>query len=121
MTIQRACLMATMLTTLLACGPARPPDISESHLSKNDVPPEADTIPAPVNTTTLLPKPISRPALETYTVVVNDVPIKELLFSMARDAKLNVDIAPDLTGNVTLNAIDQTLPQILERISRQTD
>lgn len=121
MTIQRVCLMATMLTTLLACGPARPPDISESHLSKNDVPPEAEAIPAPVNTTTLLPKPISRPALETYTVVVNDVPIKELLFSMARDARLNVDLAPDLGGSVTLNAIDQTLPQILERISRQTD
>jgi MSHA type pilus biogenesis protein MshL len=121
MTIQRVCLMATMLTTLLACGPARHPDISESHLSKIDVPPKAETIPAPVNTTTLLPKPISRPALETYTVVVNDVPIKELLFSMARDAKLNVDIAPDLGGTVTLNAINQTLPQILERISRQID
>lgn len=121
MTIQRVCLMATMLTTLLACGPARPPDISASHLSKNDVPPEAASIPEPVNTTTLLPKPVSRPALETYTVVVNDVPIKELLFSMARDARLNVDLAPDLTGHVTLNAIDQTLPQILERISRQAD
>lgn len=111
-----ACLIA-----ISGCGPARPPDISESHLSQNDVSQPDVAIPEPINTTTLLPKPVSRPALETYTVVVNDVPVKELLFSMARDAKLNVDIAPDLTGTVTLNAIDQTLPQILERISRQID
>ena len=108
MTIKRVCLLATLLILTAACGPTRPPDISESHLSKNDVPPAIETIPAPVNNTTLLPKPISRPALETYTVVVNDVPVKELLFSMARDAKLNVDIAPDVSGTVTLNAIDQT-------------
>jgi general secretion pathway protein D len=111
-----ACLIA-----ISGCGPARPPDISESHLSQNDVAQPDVAIPEPINTTTLLPKPVSRPALETYTVVVNDVPVKELLFSMARDARLNVDIAPDLTGTVTLNAIDQTLPQILERISRQID
>ncbi len=121
MTSKHICLVAFLLTPLLACGPARPPEISESHLSKNDAPPPLASIPAPVNATTLLPKPISRPTLETYTVVVNDVPVKELLFSMARDAKLNVDIAPDVTGTVTLNAIDQTLPQILERITRQTD
>ena len=121
MTMKRVCLLATLLTLLTACGMARPPEISENHLSQNDVPPPAEAIPAPVNATTLLPKPISRPALETYTVIVNGVPLKELLFSMARDAKLNIDIAPDLSGTVTLNAIDQTLPQILERISRQTD
>ena len=121
MTSKHVCLVAFLLTPLLACGPSRPPEISESHLSQNDTPPPAASIPAPVNATTLLPKPISRPTLETYTVVVNDVPVKELLFSMARDAKLNVDIAPDVSGTVTLNAIDQTLPQILDRITRQTD
>ena len=121
MTSKHVCLVACLLTPLLACGPSRPPEISESHLSQNDTPPPAASIPAPVNATTLLPKPISRPTLETYTVVVNDVPVKELLFSMARDAKLNVDIAPDVSGTVTLNAIDQTLPQILDRITRQTD
>jgi MSHA type pilus biogenesis protein MshL len=121
MTLQRICLLASLLAPLLACGPARNPDITDAHLSQNDVPQPAESIPEPVSSTTLLPKPVSRPALETYTVVVNDVPVKELLFSMARDAKLNVDIAPDLGGSVTLNAIDQTLPQILERISRQID
>ena len=69
----------------------------------------------------VLPRPEQRPDLETYTVVVHDVPIRELLFSMARDAKLNLDIDNDIKGNVTMNAIDQTLPKILDRISQQTN
>jgi general secretion pathway protein D len=32
-----------------------------------------------------------------------------------------VDIHPSVTGSVTLNAIDQTLPQLLSRISKQVD
>ena len=57
------------------------------------------------------PKPAARP--ETYSVVVNNVNAQELLFALARDAKLNVDIHSGITGSVTLNAIDQTLPQLL--------
>jgi general secretion pathway protein D len=49
------------------------------------------------------------------------VRVQELLFALARDARLNVDIHPDMTGTVTLNAIDQTLPQLLTRIARQVD
>jgi hypothetical protein len=44
---------------------------------------------------------------ETYSVVVNNVRVQELLFALARDARLNVDIHPDMTGSVTLNAIDR--------------
>ncbi|MDW8467829.1 MAG: type II and III secretion system protein [Burkholderiales bacterium] len=69
----------------------------------------------------MLPAPKPAPRPETYSVVVNDVPVHDLLFALARDAKLNVDIHPGLTGRVTLNAIDQTLPQLLARIARQVD
>jgi len=65
------------------------------------------------------PKPTLRP--ETYTVVVNGVKVQELLFALARDAKVNVDIHSGISGTVTLNAIDQTLPQLLSRIARQVD
>ena len=50
-----------------------------------------------------------------------DTPVKEVLFAIARDSKFNVDIHPSIKGNVTLNAVDQTLPAILERISKQVD
>lgn len=81
---------------------------------KIDIPPVVTRIPvlAP-------PKPAEK--LQTFTVVVADVPANELLFALARDARLNLDIDPDVSGNVSINAIDQTLPQILNRIARQID
>ncbi len=47
--------------------------------------------------------------------------MRDLLFALARDAKVNVDIHPGITGTVSLNAINQTLPQLLTRISKQVD
>ncbi|HMM54124.1 MAG TPA: pilus (MSHA type) biogenesis protein MshL [Candidatus Desulfobacillus sp.] len=71
--------------------------------------------------TVALPKPKPAPKTETYSVVVKDVKVEELLFALARDAKLNVDVHPGIHGTVTLNAIDQTLPQLLSRIAKQVD
>jgi len=53
--------------------------------------------------------------------VVTNVSAQEILFALARDAKINLDIHPGIAGIVTINAIDQTLPQILTRIARQVD
>ncbi len=104
---------------LISCGPTRPPEQSAGHL--NNLEQEPPHIPQAVIQSTLLPLPIAHPQLETYTVIVNGVDAKDLLFSMARDAQINLDIHDDITGTVTLNAIDQSLPQILERIVQQTD
>lgn len=111
--------IGSLCLSLLACGPTRPPEQSKGHIS--EVPEQAKDIPQAVTQTTLLPAPKARPRLETYTVVVSNVPAKDLLFSMARDAKINLDIHEDIEGKVTLNAIDQTLEQILDRIAQQTD
>lgn len=112
-------LGCALCLALMSCGPTRPPEQSTGHLTEVNEP--ATDIPAPVVQTTLLPPPQIRPKLETYTVVVSGVPAKDLLFSMARDAKINLDIHEDIEGSVTLNAIDQTLEQILDRIAQQTD
>jgi MSHA biogenesis protein MshL len=95
---------------------------SPAHLQTKDEPaPVAGTIPAPVQFPVILPKPRPAAKAETYSVVVNNVRVQELLFALARDAKLNVDIHAGISGVVTLNAIDQTLPQLLSRIAKQTD
>ncbi len=106
------------LLAIAGCGATNPPEVSDGHLVLDE--PAKDSIPEPVARVPVLPRPEQRPDLETYTVVVHDVPIRELLFSMARDAKLNLDISNDIEGTVTMNAIDQTLPKILDRISKQT-
>jgi general secretion pathway protein D len=54
-------------------------------------------------------------------VVVNEVPVKDLLLALARDTKQNIDIHPGLAGLVSLNAINETLPAILERVSKQVN
>ena len=102
---------------LAACAPHAPKPSpghlqAEAPISQNDIPP-------PVTHAPYIPPPDSIEEPELYTVVVDGVPIRELLFSLARETNLNVDIHPGVSGNVTLNAIDQTLLQILQRISRQ--
>ncbi len=65
------------------------------------------------------PRPSTRQ--ELYSVVMRDVPVQDLLFALARDAKLNIDIHPAITGTVTMNVSDQTLVEILDRVARQVD
>jgi len=110
-------LTLALSTAVVSCGPTRPIEHSAGHISK--VAEKQTDIPAPIAQTTLLPPPKFRPKLETYTVVVSGVSARDLLFSMARDAKINLDIHDDIEGTVTLNAIDQTLEQILDRIAEQ--
>ncbi|WP_269533638.1 pilus (MSHA type) biogenesis protein MshL [Chitinimonas sp. BJYL2] len=78
-------------------------------------------LPQPVERHAFLPKPGAQTKTDTYSVVVNNVPVRDLMFALARDAKLNVDVHPLVKGTVTLNALNQTLPQILDRIARQID
>jgi general secretion pathway protein D len=116
-----------MIKKLLVCGlgialggcyqPMKP---SDGHLRDQPGPPAA-SIPPPVQAIPTPPKPRPTVRPETYSVVVNQVNVRELLFALARDAKVNVDIHPGIIGSVTLNAIDQTLPQLLNRISKQVD
>jgi len=107
--------------TLAACQTPPPPrPISPGHVSTK-ARPAAPAIPPPVRRVPLLAPPRPAAPAETYTVVVNDVPVRELLFAVARDAKINIDVDPGIEGRATLNAIDQTLPQILDRVSRQAN
>jgi general secretion pathway protein D len=110
---------AALALALAGCGlpPQKP---TPSHIVAGETRPEG-LIPAPVQVAPMLPPPTPAARAETYSVVVNNVRVQDLLFALARDAKLNVDIHPGVTGSVTLNAIEQTLPQLLGRISKQVD
>ena len=115
-------LGSTLAALLLAaCASPTIKEPSSGHLRADSVPSPRGEIPQPVQQTTALPRPQAAARTETYSVVVNNVKVHDLLFALARDAKLNVDIHPGIAGNVTLNAIDQTLPQLLNRIAKQVD
>jgi post-segregation antitoxin (ccd killing protein) len=74
-----------------------------------------------VAATVTLARPKAAAKAESYSVSVRNIPVQDLLFALARDAKLNIDIHPGINGIVTINAIDQTLQQILTRIAKQVD
>ena len=118
----RTTLLGVLAMVLAGCSGLvpPPPPSSPAHL-RPDQAPRAGPIPKVVEQAPFLPPPVAAPPTEKYTVVVHEVPVKELLFALARDAPVNVDVDPGIDGIVTLNAIDQTLPQILDRIARQVD
>ncbi|MBI3373468.1 MAG: type II and III secretion system protein [Betaproteobacteria bacterium] len=115
----RIFLSALVALLVAGCGstPVKP---SDRHL-RAEPPKSEGQIPPTVQVAPPLPKPVASARPETYSVVVSNVRVDDLLFALARDAKINVDIHPGVTGTVTLNAIDQTLPQLLNRIARQID
>ena len=118
--VERIVLAASLILAVSACQAPPPRPLSGGHVSA-ETPAGVSRIPAPVRRTPFVPPPAPRTAQETYTVVVHEVPVKELLFALARDAAINADVHPLTRGRVTLNAVDQTLDQILDRIVRQLD
>ena len=107
---------------LTACG-TKALKSSDKHIQQT--PGEAShssgNIPQTSKNAVVLPPPKPAAKVETYSVVVTNLPARDILFALARDAKINIDIHPGVQGEVTLNAINQTLPQILDRISKQVD
>ncbi len=128
-------LVVTLLTACAALPPGAPPP--RGHLTADDASMQQPTpalpaqAPAPEQAAPppQPPGPQARAAppadpapaepAETYSVSVHKIPVEQLLFAIGRDAGLDLDLHPGLEGSITLNAIEQTLPQLLARIARQ--
>jgi MSHA biogenesis protein MshL len=93
-------------------------------VDNNNIPPQKllGTIPPPVTHSHKPVMPIEKVTNgayeELYSIAVENFSVQSLLYSLAKNAKLNVDISPDISGIVTLNVIDQTLPMVMERIAK---
>ncbi|MDP3357073.1 MAG: pilus (MSHA type) biogenesis protein MshL [Polaromonas sp.] len=103
-----------MLRGHLAEEPSAVPALADPGGNAVNIPPLSAGAPR-------LPAPRAVKPQETYSVVVSNVNAQTLLFALARDAKLNLDVHPGITGTVTLNALDQTIGELLDRIGRQID
>ena len=125
----RITLLACVALALASCAHESKVQPSSGHIDgQNDSASQPNVtvtnvadIPKPITKNTYLPPPKAKAKEPVYSIVVYDTPVREVLFAIARDSKFNVDIHPNIKGNVTLNAVDQTLPAILERISKQVD
>jgi MSHA type pilus biogenesis protein MshL len=114
-----AIIFAGMTSACSQVRPYVPP--SEGHITAKPAPVVEQVIPPPARLSGFVPPPKPTVTLPTYSVVVNEVPVKELLNALARDTRQNIDIHPGLQGLVSLNAIDETMPAILERVARQVN
>ncbi len=112
-----ACLL--MAVTLGGCYKQTVLPQSEGHITTPAAKPALDNVPPPARVSAYVPAPKPAVKAPTYSVVVNEVPVKELLLALVRDTRQNIDIHPGLQGLVSLNAINETLPAILDRISKQ--
>ncbi len=115
-------LLCSGCILLAACG-TKPIKPSDKHIQQtpDGASRSSGNIPQTSKNAVVLPPPKPAAKVETYSVVVTNLPARDILFALARDAKINIDIHPGVQGEVTLNAINQTLPQILNRISKQVD
>lgn len=120
MRLRNTVYLCAVSVLLAGCG-TKPIQPSDKHIQRQDSLPATSSIPQPITGSAPLPPPKPSPKADTYSVVVTNVSVQEILFALARDAKINLDIHPGIQGVVTLNALSQTLPQILTRIARQVD
>ncbi len=115
--------------SMLLLGGCGSPDMkpidnpSKEHLRVSPVTQSAEAVPIPALKTNApyLPKP-NLAAVETlYSLSVIQAPIRDVLFKLARDARLELNIMDDVYGQVTLNLIDQPLPVIIERLNENAN
>src|SRR4051794_18566888 len=121
MRFEAAAACSALAPALAGCG-AQPVAKTDHHIVQQ--PPQArsaENSPEPVRAIPLPPPPEAREAEVRYSVVVTDQPVRDVLMAMARETKVNFDIDPRVEGTVNLNAIDQTLKQILTRMAKQVD
>lgn len=114
-----AAIVSAALITLSGCAPTVVVEDSVGHVL--DVQTQPETMQPLVNKPPVLAQPEPLPPVDTYSVVVKDVPVNDLLFSLARDAGLELDIQVDRDRTITINAVEQPLPNILARIAEQAD
>ena len=119
---QRIVLSSSLSVFLAGCGsPNYSP--SEMHMSVEEVrataPKSPENIPALVKATPTAPQLSANDEPVTFDVVVTNVPVRDLLFGLARDSGVNLDVDAGVGGVITMSALDQTLDAILDRIALQ--
>ena len=95
-------LILVCALTLAACAAPRTElPLSPGHLTNEPIASEQAVaqIPPTAPPRAFVPPPSSRPL--TYSVVVHEVPVKELLLALARDTEENIDVHPGLQGVVS--------------------
>ncbi|WFE68682.1 type II and III secretion system protein [Thiomicrospira sp. R3] len=108
---------------LAACTEPSSPNLKNSgfsgHIVPSDSPQSAAPIPQLARANVLNPPPKAEISQNVYTLSAIEAPVHEVLFRLGEMANYQVDIHPGIGGFITINAVQQTLPNILVRIADQ--
>jgi general secretion pathway protein D len=115
--LRNSAALLVVALLLAGCAGNRSMEPSVGHILDSE--PEQTTAPPLVKPPPRIAQPKQLPPEPTYSVVVKDVPVNDLLFSLARDAGLELDLQSDNDRTITINAVEQPLRSILSRISAQ--
>lgn len=96
------------------------PPLTPSEESPAATYPEVDTAEIALASPLHTPLKSATPTL-LINLAVHEAPVQEVLHAIAHESGLNLDVHPALHGTVSLNAIQQSVPAILARMSRQVD
>ncbi|MBF0181132.1 MAG: pilus (MSHA type) biogenesis protein MshL [Magnetococcales bacterium] len=122
-TMRHAGLLLLACLFLASCEQSRIKQSREHFLQPTNPPLEIAAGPAPTKEGGVVATPTTEgappPHEEVYTITVTEMPVRDLLFALARDANKNIDVYPGIQGRVTLSAIDQPLTKILDRVAKQ--
>src|ERR1043165_8742223 len=83
--VTRALVCALIVLALSGCYKRSVLPQSEGHVTTPAAKVTLADVPPPTRVSTFLPPPKPTVKPPTYSVVVNEVPVKELLFALARD------------------------------------
>lgn len=116
-------IMLLMLCCIMiaSCGGRSSLPDSQAHLHRATLASATTYIPPISPNAFPAPNRAQSKRSDTFSVTVDRIPVHDLLFTLARDADLNLDLHEGVSGTITLNAINQSLPAILSRIARQCD
>jgi general secretion pathway protein D len=118
-----ASLFGLLVTGCNAPVATKVADPAKEHLRVSPVGQGTDIAPIPAlkTNTAYLPKPKLSDAENLYSLSVIQAPIRDVLFKLARDAKLELNVLDEVSGQVTINLIDQPLSVIVDRLNEQAN
>jgi len=123
--LKRFVLTGPALASLVWIGGCVPPqafDTSPGHITQPaQTAAPATPPPAPVRAAPHWRRPNQAPRFQPTPWWSTTCRSRTCCSPSARDTQYNIDLHPGITGRVSLNAVQEPLPAILDRIARQAD
>lgn len=121
-TLMGALLATASLLVVSGCQALKTQEpTSTQHIKLGSSNQDVAPIPSIQPRTPYLPKPKASAVQNLYSLSAIQTPARDVLYKLARDAKLELNMLEDIDSLITINLIDQPLSTIIERLNDQAN